>query len=332
MRAGRPRPPATSAGFDREGDEAAAALALDPDEHIAVAILSRARDELRHVLGVRHRRAADRDEEIAGAQPLVRGGAVLRHLDDDGTLRAGGQRELRAQIRRQFGELHAQHLDRGRRFRLFRIGRRRRRPVRIERDDLELDLALLAVAPDRQFDLLVGWRVGDKAGQLPAALDRLAVVAQDEVARLQFRLFRRARPINGCDHRAAVFLEAETLGDLVGDRLNAGADPAALDFAGRLQLLDDRLRHRRWDRKADADRAARGRIDRRVDADDLAGEVEHRPAGIAAVYRGVGLQIIVIRPGMDVAHRRRDDAGSDGAAEPERVADRQYPIADPGLR
>src|SRR5207248_2924957 len=82
-------------------------------------------------------------------------------------------------------------------------------------------------------------------------------------------------------------------GDFLGDRLNAGADPAGLDFAGRLQLLDDRLRHRRWDRKADADRAARGRIDRRVDADDLAGEVKHRPAGIAAVYRGVGLEIIV---------------------------------------
>src|SRR5205814_10257486 len=107
--------------------------------------------------------------------------------------------------------------------------------------------------------------------------------------------------------------------------------PAALDVAGRLQLLDDRLRHCRWDRKADADRAARGRIDRRVDADDLAGEVEHRPAGIAAVYRGVGLQVVVIRPGMDIARRRRDDAGGDRAAERERVTDRQYRFPDPGL-
>src|SRR5437763_17097503 len=101
MRAGRPRPPATSAGFDRKSDAAAAALALDPDEHIAVAVLSGAGDELWHVLGVRHRRAADRDEKIAGAQTLVRGGAVLRHLDDDGAFRAVRQRELLAQIRRQ---------------------------------------------------------------------------------------------------------------------------------------------------------------------------------------------------------------------------------------
>src|SRR5947207_15187841 len=112
MRAGRPRPPATSAGFDREGDEAATALALDPDEHIAVAILSRAGDELRHVLGVRHPRAADRDEEIAGAQPLARGGAVLRHLDDAAPFPAVRQRESRAQIRRPVAELLPPCLDR----------------------------------------------------------------------------------------------------------------------------------------------------------------------------------------------------------------------------
>src|SRR5256714_14369937 len=94
MRAGRPRPPATSAGFDRKSDEAAAALALDPDEHIAVAVLSGAGDELRHVLGVRHRRAADRDEKIAGAQPLVRGGGVLRPPADDAAPRAVPQRGL----------------------------------------------------------------------------------------------------------------------------------------------------------------------------------------------------------------------------------------------
>src|ERR1051326_9069878 len=83
MRAGHPRSRFGSAGFDGERNEAAAALALDSPEHVAVAVLSGAGDELRHVLGVRHGRAADGDEEIAGAQPLVRRRAVLRHLDDD---------------------------------------------------------------------------------------------------------------------------------------------------------------------------------------------------------------------------------------------------------
>ncbi len=74
-----------------------------------------------------------------------------------------------------------------------------------------------------------------------------------------------------------------------------------------------------------------GEIDRGVDADHLAGEVEHRAAGIAAVDRCVGLQEIVIGSGMDIARRGRDDPGSDRAAEAKRVADRQHPIADPGL-
>ena len=189
----------------------------------------------------------------------------------------------------------------------------------------------LAVAPDRQLDLLVGRRVGDQPRQLPAALDRLAVIAEDHVARLQFGLRRRAAGIDRGDHRAAALVEPDALGEIVGDRLDAGADPAALDLSGRLELLDDRLRQRRRDREADADRAARRRIDHRVDADHLAGEVEHRPAGIAAVDRRIGLQIVVIGAGMDVARRRRDDPGGDGAAEPERVADRQHPVADPRL-
>src|ERR1044071_9513529 len=94
-----------SADFDRQSDEAAAALALDSHEDVAVAVLSGAGNELRHVLGVRHGRAADRDEEIAGAQPLVRRRAVLRHLDDDRTFGAIRQGELLTQIRRQLGEL-----------------------------------------------------------------------------------------------------------------------------------------------------------------------------------------------------------------------------------
>ena len=96
-----------------------------------------------------------------------------------------------------------------------------------------------------------------------------------------------------------------------------------------LQFGDDRLGESGGDRETDADRAARRRIDRRIDADDLAVHVEHRPAGIAPVDRGVGLQEIVVGAGLDVALAGREDARGDAAAETERIADRQHPIADP---
>ena len=87
----------------------------------------------------------------------------------------------------------------------------------------------------------------------------------------------------------------------------------------------------RGNRKADADRAARRRDDRRVDADDLAIEVEQRAAGIAAIDGGVGLDVVVVRTGIDVAVARRDDAGGHRAAEAERIADRDHPFAEPQL-
>ena len=83
--------------------------------------------------------------------------------------------------------------------------------------------------------------------------------------------------------------------------------------------------------KADADAAARRREDRGIDADDIAVHVEQRTAGIAAIDRRVGLDEIVIGPGIDVAVARRDDARRHGRAEAEGIADRDHPVADAGL-
>src|SRR4029453_1078546 len=83
--------------------------------------------------------------------------------------------------------------------------------------------------------------------------------------------------------------------------------------------------------EAEADRTAGRRNDQRVDADDLAFEVEQRSAGIAAVDGGVGLDVVVVRSLADVAVARRYDAGRDRAAEAERVADRDHPFAEPQL-
>ena len=83
--------------------------------------------------------------------------------------------------------------------------------------------------------------------------------------------------------------------------------------------------------EADADAAARRRVDRGVDADDIAFEIEGGTAGIAAVDRGVDLQEVVIGAGADVAAARRDDAGRHRAAEAEGIADRHDPVADARL-
>jgi hypothetical protein len=97
------------------------------------------------------------------------------------------------------------------------------------------------------------------------------------------------------------------------------------------KLIDHAGHGLRGHRKADADRAAGRRDDQRVDADHLAVEVEQRAAGIAAVDGGVGLDVVVIGPGIDVAVARRDDAGRHRAAEAERIADRDHPFAEPQL-
>ena len=75
-----------------------------------------------------------------------------------------------------------------------------------------------------------------------------------------------------------------------------------------LQLLDDARDRIGRHGKADADRSAGRRDDRRVHADDFAVHVEQRTARVALVDRRVGLQVVVIGPGIDVAALRRDDA------------------------
>ena len=145
---------------------------------------------------------------------------------------ASGKRELLAQLGRDLAELEAERIDARRRFRLFRFGRRRCRTVRVQRRDLELDLLLLAVPPHRQLDRRLGRRIGHQPRQLSAAVDRLAVIGEDHVSRLQLCLRRGARRIDRRDHRPASLVEPDGLGNLVGDRLDAGADPAAFHFAG----------------------------------------------------------------------------------------------------
>src|SRR5690606_16553308 len=149
-----------------------------------------------------------------------------------------------------------------------------------------------------------------------------------DIAGFEPRLRRRAVGDDARDQRTLRFLEAKAFRDLIGHALDLHAEPAAPGRAVFLQLLDDAARQFRRYREANADAAARRRQDRGVDADDLAVHVDERTAGIAAVDRGVGLDVVVIRSRTDIAAARRNDARGDGAAETQRVADRHHPVAD----
>ena len=116
-------------------------------------------------------------------------------------------------------------------------------------------------------------------------------------------------------------------GDIVAHILNDDAEPAAVNGAVLLQLTDDLLDERRRDREGNADTAAARREDRSVHADDLAVQIEGRAAGVAAINRRIDLQIVV-GTRSDIAIMRRYDAGGHRAAEAERIADREHPIAD----
>ena len=159
--------------------------------------------------------------------------------------------------------------------------------------------------------------------------DALAVHFQDHVAGRQAGARCRPGGIDRGHQRALGLFEAETRRQVVVHLLDPHAETPPLDGAVRLQLRHDIAGERGRDGEADADIAAVRREDRRVHADDLALEIEGRTAGIAPVDRRRNLEEVVIGAGPDLAPARGHDAGRNGVAEAEGVADRDDPVADP---
>jgi len=93
--------------------------------------------------------------------------------------------------------------------------------------------------------------------------------------------------------RATGGLDVEAFGDLVGDLLDATPSQPRRSSPKLPELIDDAGNRLGRYRKAEADRAAGRRNDQRVDADHIALEVEQRTAGIAAIDRRVGLDVVV---------------------------------------
>src|SRR4029077_1029041 len=149
------------------------------------------------------------------------------------------------------------------------------------------------------------------------------------VARLYAGLLGGTVRADRGDQRSArgVRVEPEALGDRRRDVLNRNAEPAPGDVAVLPELGNYVLGDVRRNREPDPDRPAGGRIDRRVDADHPAVQVKGWTSRIAAVDRRIDLQKVVVRPFIDIAPERRDDPRGDRAAETERIADRDNPVA-----
>ena len=71
-------------------------------------------------------------------------------------------------------------------------------------------------------------------------------------------------------------------------------------------------------------------VDSRIDTDQLALDVEQRPAGITRIDRGVGLDEVIVRAtvGIERAVERAHYPGGDGMGQAKGVADGNHGLAD----
>ena len=179
---------------------------------------------------------------------------------------------------------------------------------------------------------------GDVGDQLVTVLDGLAIDGDDDVAELNAGLGCALAGSDGVDQDAPVG-EAVFAADRSGYvTLEADADGAAHDLVLRpdehvVDVDDDVGGHG----KADALRAHRLGVDGGIHADDLAGHVDERTAGVARVDGGVRLdeplELVDSAVGaglVDGAVLGGDDAGGDGLTEREWTADGEHPIANLG--
>ena len=131
-----------------------------------------------------------------------------------------------------------------------------------------------------------------------------------------------ATPVTTAAPGVVEALDDGGVGAADGDADVGAADPAELREIG-----GDTAGAGRRDDEADALVPAADRLDRRVDPDDLAFHVHQRAARVAGVDRGVGLDQVLIKRQSDPTPLAADDPGRDGIREPERLADRQDPVA-----
>src|SRR5581483_4372960 len=95
------------------------------------------------------------------------------------------------------------------------------------------------------------------------------------------------------------------------------------------ELVHHAVGHVHRNCEADADVAAAAGEDGRVDADQLASQIDESAAGVAWIDRRIGLNEVLVPVGIDArAGQAADDSGGDRMLQAEGVADRDHEVPD----
>src|SRR3989338_6173279 len=185
-----------------------------------------------------------------------------------------------------------------------------------------------SVAHQPGRDNFAGRQVGHGFQHGVPVVDGLIVYRNQDIAGLDACLFRRAVADDFGDQHTLGAAKLEGFGQFRSQFLHPRADPAARHGAALDDLLHGLFDDAGGNGETDAERAAIRRIDRAVDADQVAAHVHQRAAGIAWVDRGVGLDETLkgVQPQM-IALECADDANGDSLPHAERVADGEHHIA-----
>ena len=126
--------------------------------------------------------------------------------------------------------------------------------------------------------MAVGGGGCNQTRQVAQVSDVLPIERQNDVALLKAGSRTRAVRRNDGHESALLAVQAEARRDRRCHLLDLYSKPAAADLAVLLELGRDCLRNVGRHRKADADASAVRGIDRRINADYVAFEIECRPA------------------------------------------------------
>src|SRR6202142_4420252 len=282
----------SSAFRKRHGDETRRSAALDAHQNAVLVVGARSIDRFTDVSRIGHVLSGDFQNDVAFLEAAFSRGALRVDLGDDDAFLAGagnavGGRYRQTELRHVGSAGHAALVI------VVVVGLGFNRIGQLA--ERQIDHLVLALVQHIELYGIAGREAADGAGEFAGILDRLAVHRGDHIAGFNAGLGRRTIGLRFRNQRAFGLLEAETVGDVSGDRLNLDTDPATADRALVLELRNHSLHGRCGNRKRDADAAARRRINRRVDAHHFAYGVEGRAAGITLVHRRVDLDEIIIR-------------------------------------
>src|SRR5436190_15239058 len=166
----------------------------------------------------------------------------------------------------------------------------------------------------------------DRDDHVTAGVDLLPLEPDLLVGAAQARVVRGPPWDHLGDQGARVRRQVQPIRELRIERLGGDADVCVLDAAVGAKLVERLRREADRDREADPLIAARRRVDLLVDPDHVSVRVQHRPAGVARVDRGVGLdRALDLEPGqrLDRSIGGGDHPDRQRLVLPERAADRR---------